>query len=330
MFSTGIDVSAKTLDVVVRINGKRRHRRFNNDGPGIGKLIEWLKPFGPVRVSMEATGVYYLDLAFALVGADIPLMVVNPRQARRFVEALGRNQQTDASDAADLAEFGERMDFVAWKAPSKQAFTVHKLGRSINLLTRQHTAYLNRLHAAEAAELTPPEVVALMRNSLRFIEREQAKLVRKVAQLIAADAAMARRLALLKSATGIAEASAPAILAELIVLPEGLSAKAWVKLAGLDPTTKQSGTSVSTKPRISKRGNARLRAALYMPAMCARSHDAHLRAFADRLSARGKTGNQVILAVARKLLHGIHAMFHSDQPWDSQRLVSTEKHSEAA
>ena len=78
MLSTGIDVSAKTLDVVVRIDGKRRHRQFTNDGPGIGKLIEWLKSFGPVRVSLEATGVYHLDLAFALVGADLPIMVVNP------------------------------------------------------------------------------------------------------------------------------------------------------------------------------------------------------------------------------------------------------------
>jgi transposase len=330
MISTGVDVSAKSLDVVALLKGKSRHRQFDNNGPGIVRLIEWLGTLGETRVTMEATGVYYLDLAYALEKAGVGVMVVNPRQARRFVEALARTQQTDVTDATDLAQFGARMDFVHWKPPSKQAFEVHKLGRSINQLTREHTAFANRLHAAEATDLTPKEVIRMLRNTLRFIEREREKLVRKARELIAADTLLARRMQLLLTVKGIAEISALAILGELIVLPEGLSAKAWVKMAGLDPSTKQSGTSVQTKARVSKHGNAQLRRGLYMPAMSARTHDPSMRIFAERLAANGKAGNQIIIAVARKLLHGIHAMFRNDQPWESERLVDVRKLAAAA
>lgn len=324
MNSIGIDISAKKLDVaLLSTDGKRKQRKFDNTPKDIGGLIEWIRAKGECRVTMEATGVYHLDLAFALNKAGIPLMVVNPRQARRFVEAMARNQQTDASDAVDLAEFGARMDFVPWKAPSANAFALHKIGRGISLLTRQHNAFGNRLHAAEATEETPREVVSMFHGLLRALEKERAKLVEKARALIAADLEARRRFKLLLTVKGIAETSAVAILSELIVLPEDLSAKAWVKYAGLDPMSKQSGSSVNTKPRISRRGNARLRAALYMPAMTAARHDPHLKTFVERLETRGKEGKQPICAVSRKLLHGIHAMFRTNMPWDSERLVTS-------
>lgn len=326
MNSIGIDVSAKKLDVaMLRVDGRRKQRKFDNTPKGIVDLIAWIGEKGECRVTMEATGVYHLDLAFALDKAGIPLMVVNPRQARRFVEAMARNQQTDASDAFDLAEFGARMDFVPWKAPPANAFALHKIGRGISLLTRQHDAFGNRLHAAEATAETPREVVAMFRRLLRALEKERAKLVEKARALIAADPTTLRRFELLLTVKGIADTSAVAILSELIVLPEDLSAKAWVKYAGLDPMSKQSGSSVQTKPKISRRGNARLRAALYMPALTAARHDPNLKVFVERLQASGKEGKQPICAVSRKLLHGIHAMFRTNQPWDSQRLVFSAK-----
>jgi hypothetical protein len=58
-----------------------------------------------------------------------------------------------------------------------------------------------------------------------------------------------------------------------------------------------------------------------MSAMSARRFDPGLKAFADRLVANGKTKLQAILAVERKLFHGIHAMFRTDKPWDSSLLV---------
>jgi len=317
----GIDVSAKTLDAsVLRADSnKRKRKKFDNDAQGHQQLIAWLLSWGVVRVVCEATGVYHLDLAFALDAAGVPLMVANPRQVKRFIEAFGCNVQTDVIDSDLLAEYARRMPFTPWKAPSIKAFAVHKLGRAIGQMTKRHTAMLNRRHAAKATTHTPKAIVLSFDREIAFIERERAKLSKEGAKLIAADKDMARKYELLLSVPGIAQISALAILAELIVLPPNLAGKAWVKYTGIDPMSKTSGTSVKSTTRVAKRGNARLRGALYMPAMTARQRDPHMREFADRMIANHKKPIEAIVAVQRKLLLGIHAMFRTDQPWNSSR-----------
>lgn len=315
--TSGIDVSSKTLDVtVLRANSdKRKCRKFDNDAVGHRQLIEWLAPFNVTRIVCEATGVYHLDLAFALTDAGMPLMVVNPRQVKRFIEARARNVQTDKVDANELAEFARRMDFEPWKAPSIKAFELHKLGRAIGQMTKRRTAMLNRLHAAAAAKRTPRSIVKSFENEIKFLDRQRELLSKEAHELIDADPDLTRKLELLTSVPGIAEVSALAILAELIVLPADLAGKAWVKYAGLDPMSKQSGSSVNTKAHIAKRGNARLRGALYMPAMNARQRDPTMRAFAEHLIAKHKQPIQAIVAVQRKLLLSIHAMFRTNTTW---------------
>ena len=74
------------------------------------------------------------------------------------------------------------------------------------------------------------------------------------------------------------------------------------------------------KPRISRGGSRHLRRALYMPALVAIRHEPYLRAFYQRLLARGKAPLQAVVAVMRKLLHALFAMFHSDLPYDGSKL----------
>jgi transposase len=75
-----------------------------------------------------------------------------------------------------------------------------------------------------------------------------------------------------------------------------------VAYAGLDPAPHESGTSVRGAGRISKTGNARLRRALYMAAVSAVRCNPPLRAFYERLLARGKRKKVALVAAARKLL----------------------------
>lgn len=320
--SVGIDVSARKFDVAALRDGKKTVTHvFHNEPGGFAKVISVLKAFPAPRITMEATGVYHLDLAFALRAAELPIAVVNPRQVKRFVEARSRNVQTDKVDAIELAEFNKRMDFVPWEAPSSVAMALHKLGRAIGSLSKQHVATANRAHAAAATAQTPKSITQMLLKTLKFLDKQSAALTREARRLVAQDVELQRRFTLLLTVKGIGETSALRILAELVILPKDLSAKAWVKYAGLDPAMKTSGTSVQTKTRISKRGNARLRAALYMPALSARSHDEHLCAFADRLVANHKTPLQAIVAIQRKLLHGIHAMLKNNTEWDASKLI---------
>ncbi|MGA9993657.1 MAG: IS110 family transposase [Thiobacillaceae bacterium] len=321
----GIDVSAKSLMVcLLRDDQKAKASKpwpVENSASGHGALIKTFLDQGVTRIVCEATGVYHLELAFALTEAGLPVMVANPRQVKAFIQARLRNTQNDPVDAYELAQFAQRMEFVPWQPPRAAQYALHRIARSLHGYVEQATAVKNRLHAATSVGRTPKIVLRTLRSELACLERLQQQLSAAALKVIARDKPLQRAFDLLISVRGIGQTSAVQILGELCVLAPNLSAKAWVKLAGLDPTRKQSGTSVLTQTRISKRGNAKLRAALYMPAMAARRHDPGLRAFADRLIDNGKTPMQALIAVARKLLHGIHAMFKLDRPWNSQALV---------
>jgi transposase len=111
-------------------------------------------------------------------------------------------------------------------------------------------------------------------------------------------------------------------MGELLLLPPNLSHREWVKFAGLDPKAFDSGKSVHKKSRISKAGNRHIRSALYMPALSAKQHDPHVKAYFDHLVANGKKPLQGVCAVMRKLLHAIHGMLKYDKPFDNTRFYT--------
>jgi len=110
----------------------------------------------------------------------------------------------------------------------------------------------------------------------------------------------------------------------LVVLSDTLDARQWVAFAGIDPSQFTSGTSVQKRPRISRGGSRHLRRALYMPALVALRREPHLRAFYQRLLSRGKARLQAVVAVMRKLLHALFAMFRSNQSYEGSKLCFIE------
>lgn len=320
----GIDVSAKTLVVA----GADRHgvaapvREFPNDGRGHAALGAWLTTRGGhVRVGLEATGIYSLDVAVALAqGAHVEVMVVNPRAARDFARARLQRAKTDRTDAQVLREFVTRMPWEPWTPPPAPALALRSVARRIAGLVVARTQERGRLHAATASDALSALVQRDIRHHLRELERRIATLRREAQALIAMEPTLAAPFRHLVSVRGIAAASAIQLLGELALLPPALTARQWVAHAGLDPRPCTSGTSVHRAPRISKVGNAHLRRALYMPALVASRRDPHVRAFATKLRQRGKTPLQSIVAVMRKLLHAIHAMLRTDQDFDPTKF----------
>jgi len=316
----GIDVSAREL--VVAIQGKAEVHTFANTQGGHQQLIDWLRRHpAPVRVCLEASGNYSLDVALALAAQrQIELEVANPRRARRFAESLGKRSKTDPVDAHVLAEFAARMPFVPWQAPSRTALQLRSLVRTIAALTHIATQQKNREHAAEVSAVLAPVVARELARHTRYLEQRMAKLRQQAQRMVQRDPELQRRWQHLLSVPGIGEVSALQILGELVVLPPTLDARQWVAQCGLDPKRYESGSSVQAKPRISKAGNHYLRAALYMPALVAVRCDAPAGDFYRRLQKRGKAKLPSLVAVMRKLLHGIYGMFRHGQDYDGLKL----------
>lgn len=319
----GMDVSAAQLVVALEEgdSGRWLQRSFPNRASGHQALIQWLQKSGiQVRVCLEATGVYSLDIALALHAASgLEIAVLNPKMVNRFAATLCRSK-TDPADAQVLAEYARRMPFQSWHPPQAAALELRAITRHIAALGQQHTRQSNRLHAVSASLTGSRCVQQDLKRSLRDLVRRIEKMRCHALALIEQNADLCSRFALLLSMPGIAKISALNLLGELALLAPGLTVRQWVAHSGLDPAHHQSGTSVHPRSRISRAGNRYLRRALYMPALVAVRHDPSLRAFYQALIARHKAKLQALIAVARKILHALFGMFRWGTVYDGSRL----------
>jgi len=320
----GIEVSHLTLLVALRTGDHDEPpREFPNTAEGHQSVLRFLnRSVRPVRVALESTGLYGLDLALALHQAGVAVMVANPRAVRHFATALMQRSKNDQLDAVVLREFAARMPFVVWRPPSAAALKLVAVARRLEALTDMMAAEKNRRHAASLSAALPAIIRRDVERSIQTQQRAIQRLTRAAQEFILDDPELARRYELLLSIPGVAATSALHLLAELLLLPAGMDVRQWVAYAGLDPREYTSGTSVHKKVRISKVGNKHLRRALYMPALVAVQHQPHLRAYYEHLQARGKTKLQALVATMRKLLHAIFGIFKHDQLFDGRKVYA--------
>jgi transposase len=321
--TVGVDVGATSVEWVFRKAGKNsKAERVAQSPQGHAALIKRLQALAPVSVVMEATGIYYLDLAVALHDAGLPVSVINPKSFKHFAALKLDQAKTDAQDAGILAEFGDRMTPALWTPPDAQRLALRDIGRQINRLTAARTQAKNRLHALQAKQMTMPLLLEDEREGIVLLDRRIARLQQAAVALIEQDETLQRQLQQLCTAKGIALSSGIAILGEFCVLPSHLKAPQVSRYAGLDVRVCQSGTSVNRPGKLSKAGNAYLRAALYMPAMSAIQWEPRAKAFYTALVGRGKKKMQALCAVMRKYLTGLWACIQKNTPFDSSRLFS--------
>ena len=321
----GIDVGAKRLAVAVEdARGARVEFEVDNTPTGHRAIGRALRKAGRTsQVCLEATGVYHLDLTYALHAmTGVAIMVVNPRRAKDFARATMRRAKTDRVDARVLLEFCQRMAFQAWAPPPPAVRGVQALTRRIQALARMRVQEKNRRHAAAASAGLPAALAAASQAHIAFLEAQIRELTTAATALVATAPTLQRQLEQLQSVPGIARRSGLRLLGELAGLPADMTARQWVAHAGLDPRPCESGTSVHKSPRISRTGNAQLRGALYMPALVAVRRDPAARAFYDRLQTRQQKKLQGIVAVMRKLLHAIYGMFRHDQTYDASKCYA--------
>lgn len=322
----GIDVSAAELAVCVASSGDaRREAVFANDNEGHQRLIAAIRKVSTcARVCLEATGMYSLDAALALHEAGLEVMVANPWRTHSFARAQLQRGKTDKVDAAMLADFVQRMQFVAWVPPTPERLQLRAIVRRIHAHTKAMAAEKNRRDAADYSSTTPAVVMADVDDHIATLQERITRLEEAALQLIQASPDLAELHALLLTIKGVADKSSIRLLGELAVLPADMSVRQWVASAGLDPRPNSSG-KYKGLTRISKLGNAHVRGALYMPALTAVRCLPEAAALHARLVKRGLTSRQATVAVMRKMLHGIWAVMHHRIPFEPARCFGMAK-----
>lgn len=265
----GIDVSKNTLDVHVLPTGESW--AVANDPAGCMQLAERLNSLGETAlVVMEATNVFWRIAATTLAGAGLRCAVVNPRQVRDFAKAMGILAKTDATDARVLAEFAQRIQPPVRALPSAQCqVAAEMLSRRAQLMGTR-VAEINRLATASAQRIRK-DIEAM----IAFLDKRLAALDKEIDRWIESTPIDQSKANLLQSFKGIGATTSRTLL---ITLPElgRLSNKQISALAGLAPFAKDSGAHRG-KRHIAG-GRTAVRAALYMPALAAITHNPVIKA----------------------------------------------------
>jgi len=317
----GIDVSKETLDVSVITGGKPLGKQFANTDQGYGLLIGWLvhRKLGQVHACLEATGRYSLGVALALHAAGHVVSIVNPAQIRDFARTkLGRNK-TDKVDAGHIREYGAVFRPPAWRPPSPALRRLCELQTMRAGFLASRIEWQNRAASLDAASLGGDAAAGVLAAAtIAHFQAQIAAVDQAIAQTIDQDDDLRGKRDLLLSIDGVGQTLAALVLAELPgsdVITTGAQAVAY---AGLNPRRFQSGSSVNRPTRISKIGNAVLRAGLFMPAMAAMRHNPAVAALAARLHAKGRlTPKQILIAAMRKLLVICFGVLKSGRPFDA-------------
>ena len=235
----GIDVAKASLDLAVRPQGEGW--TVQNDAAGIAEVVTGLQRLQPELVVLEATGGLELPLAAALAGAQLRVVVVNPRQVRDFAKATGRLAKTDRLDAAVLAHFGEAIRPQPRPVPDAVAQGLCALVTRRRQVVEMITAEHNRLRGAAR----PMQVH--MKAHLAWLERELGELDAELGQAVRQSPIWREKDNLLQSVPGVGPVLALTLLAELPELGR-LDRKQIAALVGVAPLNRDSGRMLVSAP----------------------------------------------------------------------------------
>ena len=302
--SIGIDISKDFFDAHRLSDGGTAC--FPNAPAGFRALSKWLGEDIPTRVVFEATGPYHRHFERSL-SRQLPLVKVNPLQARRFAQACGTRVKTDAVDARLLARFGSALTLEPDTPIDEKQYELRELFSARGSLVKDRIRLKNRLQTQTLALVmrqTKARIEQLTRQ-LKAIQQDINSRLQECPQ-------RARANTILRSIPGIGEVAALTILIEL---PEvgTLRKKKAASLTGLAPMTQQSG-KWRGKARI-QGGRKPLRDALYMPALVAAKHNPDMRAKYQDMIAKGKPPKVALTTIMRKLIELANTLIKADREW---------------
>ena len=277
-----------------------------NDEAGVQTLVQRLTELKPALIVLEATGGLERSVSGALGSAQLPVVVVNPRQVRDFAKALGQLAKTDSIDALVLARFAEAIRPPLRRLADEVSLELRALLARRRQLIEMMVAEKNRLSAASRT------VRKRIEAHLRWLETELERADNDLDQAIRQSPIWREHEDLLKSVPGIGPIVSRTLLAELPELGT-LHRKKIAALVGVAPLNHDSGTFRGRRGIWG--GRATVRAVLYMAALVASRRNSVIRDFYKRLRDKGKAPKVALVACMRKLLTILNAVIKHKSRW---------------
>jgi len=302
----GLDVSKDTLEVAVRPTEERK--TFANQEDSLSLLIDFVKPFSPRLIVLEATGGLEKAAVCALAVAGLPVVVVNPRQVRDFAKAKGILAKTDKMDAGVIAQFGEAIRPEIRPLKTEEAQKLDALLSRRRQISQMITAEKNRLQSAPV--WTRKDIqshIAWMQKALDQFNQDLDRMVKESSIWRAKDG-------ILQSVKGVGPVLSVTLISQLPELGT-LQGKKIAALVGVAPLNRDSGKFRGR--RTIWGGRAEVRSVLLMATRIAIRFNPVIRAFFERLKKAGKIRKVAETACMRKLLTILNAMMKNNTRWQA-------------
>ena len=319
-FYCGVDVSKKKLDVMLLVQEKYHYKVVENSNDGVIFLQEWIKSKlekdAFVHFCMEATNVYHELLAFSLLeNKNFKVSVVNPRIVKSYAKSLVKTKN-DKTDAKILVKFCKERNPRPFSPQSKERRELRDLSRLMDNLVELRIMQKVRLQTfnTEAA-------ARVVKATLNSIDNTIAETEEEIKYYYNTYPELHKEYELLNSIPSFGKRVSNVLISEIYKDEYGMyNSKRLTAFFGLEIREMESGSSVWSKPRITKFGNPRVRNMLYMAALVAIRHNTKMSDFYLRLVNKGKPKKLALIAVARKLLVLACAILNSKKPYEENHI----------
>lgn len=282
-----------------------------NDSPSITAWLQAL-PAG-ATVAMESSGIYHQLLAQLAFAAGMRVYVLNAKDVSLYAKAISARAKTDRVDACVIARYAREHSahLKAWRPCSGISLRLQQILDRRDKLTEQLVRVRQSLRDI-------PELQAVSKQLEASYKDVQAQMDRLIQQLLETEPPVRAAAQRLEGITGIGEQSAARLAALFTRIPfENIDAV--IGYSGLDPRPNDSGTKHGRR-RLSKRGPAPLRKALYVMAMGA-SHSKLFKPYYQLLRQRF-AGTQALVILARKLLRIAWGVWKSGKAFEPGRYMA--------
>jgi transposase len=326
-YSVGCDISKDTFNVcILEIDQEMQNKvkashKFKNEKKGFKEFEAWVKKHKkhdvPTGFYMEATGVYYENLAWYLFEQEYNVFVLLPYKTKHYLKSIGIKSKNDKIDAQGLALMGAQQKHNPWRPHSKSIYTLRALTRQHENLNKLKTSLGNQLHANEHSAVKNAIVKKQLNATIKLLDKQLDELSEEISNLIDTDEKLNEKYSHIDPLRGISKLSWATIIAETSGFETFENQRQLVSYAGYDVVENQSGKHVG-KTKISKKGNSRIRRILYMPSLVSvRFKEPVIYNLYQRVTERTGIKMKGYVAVQKKLLVLIYHIWKNDKAFQS-------------
>jgi transposase len=303
--NVGVDTGKTQLDIYIR--PLDIYFTVTNDESGIEQAMKALKKHTVTRVVIEATGRLEQPFIMACAKANIPFVIANPVNIKRFAGAINQKAKTDKLDAQLIAHYAEAIK------PKLSQLKPEQIRLMSDLLSRRRQLMDMQTMEKNRLQIMPKEITSSIKPVLTVLKNQLEKIDNKLHKLIESCDEYKIKNDIIQSVPGVGKVVAFNLISEMPELGY-ITNKEASSLVGVAPFNRESGSYKGK--RMIRGGRSPIRTAMYMAMMSAIQCNSTFKIMYQRLVAAGKPKKVAIIACIRKLVITLNSMVRDGVYWD--------------